>query len=100
MNKTENKIILKDILKEFMPEEFVYRRKQGFGAPVEEWLQTPPFKKLVSEKLGNKALIYDFLKKEAVQNIITSFYGKKKKLLYYKIWVLLCLELWLESHQV
>ncbi len=100
MNKTENKIILKDILKEFMPEKFVYRRKQGFGAPVEEWLQTPPFKKLVSEKLGDKALIYDFLRKEAIQNIITSFYGRNNRNVYYKIWVLLCLELWLESHQV
>ncbi|MDP2705013.1 MAG: asparagine synthase (glutamine-hydrolyzing) [Patescibacteria group bacterium] len=98
MNRSENKIILKDILAESMPKEFVYRKKQGFGAPVEEWLNTPRLKGLVLEKLGDKASIYSILRKEEVQNIVSSFYSKGKKLLYYKVWVLLCLELWLESH--
>lgn len=98
MGRNENKIILKDILAEHMPKEFVYRKKQGFGAPVEEWLNTPQLKSLVLDKLGNEALIYAFLRKEEVQNIVNSFYGKGKKLLYYKVWVLLCLELWMESH--
>jgi asparagine synthase (glutamine-hydrolysing) len=98
MDKNGNKIILKDILSEHMPKDFVYRKKQGFGAPIEEWLDTTQFKKLVFEKLGDKALIYNFFRKEAVQDIINSFYSGKKRAVYYKIWILLCLELWMESH--
>lgn len=99
MNKNnENKIILKDILSEIMPKEFVYRRKQGFGAPVKEWLKTPQLKDLVEKKLGTNAHIYKYLDKIAVQKIVHSFYSRKDEDVYYKIWVLLCLELWMESH--
>ncbi|MDP3996381.1 MAG: asparagine synthase (glutamine-hydrolyzing) [bacterium] len=99
MNKNENKIILKEILAEIMPKEFVYRRKQGFGAPVEEWLRTKELKTLILEKFGNTAHVYEFLEKEAVREIVSLFYSKKNKGMYYKVWVLFCLELWLESHQ-
>lgn len=93
MNKNENKIILKDVLSDIMPKEFVYRRKQGFGAPVKEWLKTPPMKKLVKETLGGDARICRFLNKDAVQKIISNEENS------YKIWSLLCLELWLMSHE-
>lgn len=93
MNKNENKIILKDILSDIMPKEFVYRRKQGFGAPVKEWLKTPPMKKLVKKTLGGDARICRFLNKDTVQKII----GKEDN--SYKLWSLLCLELWLKSHE-
>ena len=102
MNRNnENKIILKDILSEIMPKEFVYRRKQGFGAPVKEWLKMPSLKTLVAEKLGEHAHIHRFLDKLAVQEIIRSFYetaGGEDA--FYKVWVLLCLELWMESHDI
>ena len=99
MNKNnENKIILKDILSEIMPKEFVYRRKQGFGAPVKEWLKTPQLRNLVEEKLGTNARIYSYLDASVVQGIVSSFYDKKDDEVFYKIWVLLCLELWMESH--
>lgn len=105
MNKKENKIILKDILSEIMPKEFVYRRKQGFGAPVKEWLRTSNMENLIKKELGENAHIYKFFDKKAVIKIINKFY--KKKVLfnktdesgYYKIWILLCLELWLQTHE-
>lgn len=100
MNKDENKIILKDILLEIMPKEFVYRRKQGFGAPIREWLKTPYMKKLVEEELDGDARLYQFLDKKVIQKIVSKFYGNKKSdTSAYKIWSLLCLELWLTSHE-
>ena len=99
MNGNQGKIILKDILAEIMPKEFVYRRKQGFGAPVKEWLKTETMKKFVLHTLGNNASIYKFLKKEAVLSMINAFYQKGDDKMYYIIWSLLCLELWLKSHE-
>ena len=101
MNKdNENKIILKDILSEIMPKEFVYRRKQGFGAPVKEWLKTSQLRTLVEEKLGVTARLYTYLDKPVVQKIVDSFYNRGNGEVFYKIWVLLCLELWMESHNI
>ncbi len=100
MNKDGGKIILKDILEEIMPKEFVRRRKQGFGAPVKMWLKEPEFKKLAEETLLNQdAEIYKWFKEDIVRNMIEKFYSEKDDSFYYKIWVLLCLELWLQSHK-
>lgn len=94
------KTILKDLLGEIMPPDFVNRRKQGFGAPVKIWLREPAFKKLVRETfLTHDAEVYQFLNKNEVRAIINKFYEKNNDSYFYKIWVLLCLELWLDSRK-
>ncbi len=100
MNKNGGKIILKDILEEIMPHKFVHRRKQGFGAPVKMWLKEPAFKKLTRDTLLTpNAQIYRWLKEDVVRNMLEKFYDKKDDAYHYKIWVILCLELWLQSHK-
>lgn len=94
------KTILKDILKELMPPEFVNRKKQGFGAPVNIWLKEPAFKDLVQKTLlAPDAEVFQYLDKKEIRIIVEKFYGEKNNSYYYKIWVLLCLELWLKSHK-
>lgn len=39
MNRTEGKLILKDIGKDLLPGRFLSRRKQGFGVPLSEWFE-------------------------------------------------------------
>ncbi|MDO8604214.1 MAG: asparagine synthase (glutamine-hydrolyzing) [bacterium] len=98
--KYEGKKILKDLLEETMPPEFVNRRKQGFGAPVTIWLKKPAFKKLVEKVfLFQESHVYQFLDKREVNRIINSFYVTGDDSYFYKIWVLLCLELWFDSHK-
>jgi asparagine synthase (glutamine-hydrolysing) len=98
MDKKSGKIILKDILAEIMPKEFVYRRKQGFGAPINAWLREKKMEKLVKNTLNNNSPIYSYLKKEEVAKIIEKFYTKKDESYSYKIWSLLCLNLWFILH--
>ena len=99
IDKKSGKIILKDILSEIMPKEFVYRRKQGFGAPVKEWLNTEQVKKFVMETLDNDAYLCKIFKKEKIAEIISDFYQNKNNNAQYKVWSLLCLELWFKSHK-
>jgi asparagine synthase (glutamine-hydrolysing) len=94
---TNGKIILKDILTEIMPEKFVYRRKQGFGAPVRIWLKTEEMKNVVYKNLDDKSMISGFLKEKEVKKILDDFYIRNDNEVYYKIWSLLCLELWLKT---
>ncbi|MBU2578475.1 asparagine synthase (glutamine-hydrolyzing) [Patescibacteria group bacterium] len=94
------KKILKDILEEIMPPAFVNRKKQGFGAPVQKWLKESAFKKLTQESLlSSNAEIYQYFNKKEARALLKKFYKKNDESCYYKIWVLLCLELWLQSHK-
>jgi asparagine synthetase B (glutamine-hydrolysing) len=80
-----------------MPEKFVYRRKQGFGAPVRIWLKTEEMKNVVYKNLDDKSMISGFLKEKEVKKILDDFYIRNDNEVYYKIWSLLCLELWLKT---
>lgn len=97
-DKHQGKIILKDILTDLMPKEFVYRRKQGFGAPVRDWLKSEKLHAQVKAYLGANARIYQYLRKEYVDDLLAEFYERKDEGRFYQIWSLLCLELWFQAH--
>jgi asparagine synthase (glutamine-hydrolysing) len=99
MDKKSGKIIIKDILCEIMPKDFVYRRKQGFGAPVKEWLRTDTVKTFVKKTLSEDSKLFAIIKKEEVWRIVNDFYDNNNDAVQYKTWSLLCLALWFRSHQ-
>ncbi|MFA6601252.1 MAG: asparagine synthase (glutamine-hydrolyzing) [Candidatus Paceibacterota bacterium] len=99
-NQTTYKRILKDLLGEIMPPEFVHRRKQGFGAPVKKWLRQKTFKDEIYSKLYNtEADIFSIFKERTIKAMIDDFYNNNNDRYNYKIWVLYCLELWFNSHK-
>ena len=58
------KHILKKVAAEFLPPEIIDRKKQGFGAPVEEWFRdpqtaTPLMEKIYHSKLAARG-IFDY----------------------------------------
>jgi asparagine synthase (glutamine-hydrolysing) len=99
MSHTTGKIILKDLLAEVMPRTFVDRKKQGFGAPVRKWLSEPGMQGYVRNKFNNKmGPLYDHLDRDRVQEFVESTLRGGNQKNYYRVWVLLCLLLWCESH--
>jgi asparagine synthase (glutamine-hydrolysing) len=93
------KVVLKDLLAEVMPAEFVHRKKQGFGAPVRDWLKTI-CRPLVRDSLSTpNARIYAFLDRAPVMRMLDRFYATDDASDYIRIWILLCLELWLGSRR-
>ncbi len=98
VNKKGGKIILKDILTEIMPKEFVYRRKQGFGAPVKEWLQIESFKQIVKNTINENQQLNELFNKKELLNILNNS-NKDESSNPYKIWSLFCLALWFKHHQ-
>jgi asparagine synthetase B (glutamine-hydrolysing) len=101
VNKGEQKYILRDILSEYMPKDFAFRTKQGFGAPIEKWLDEPEMKKFVVNNLGFKANVRKLFSKEAVDKYLGKFYSNKtrEKRAAQRIWVLFCLECWLAQNE-
>ena len=101
MDRASGKIILKDILSEIMPREFVYRRKQGFGAPIGTWLKQDAFRALVAATLeNNNAAVYNFLDPKVTKQLLVEFYQQDQKTHALRIWTLLCLELWYTTHKI
>jgi len=98
MEGTKNKIILKDLLAEIFPKEFVYRKKQGFGAPIDQWLGEEKMREFVHTTLESENLMYSFIDKTSVLKIRDGFYAKKRNHSY-KLWLLLSLALWFEYHE-
>ena len=91
INDKEDKIILRETLKNDWPKEIRNRTKQGFGAPVKEWLELPSFVELKNKYLRDKdRKIFNIFDFKQSQKII-----KKDN---YKTWILLTLSVWLEKH--
>ena len=97
-NRGTGKLILKDILAEIMPREFVDRKKQGFGAPVRKWLQEEKMRAYVEKQFEPGAHIYAYLKETAVRQFISNVYTTEHPKGFYRLWTLLCLEIWLKKH--
>lgn len=100
LNKNENKIILKDILSEIMPKDFVYRRKQGFGAPIKEWLDEISIIDELDRLVKNtNHPMYKYLDQTKVRGVIAQRTSTDRSSAQ-KIWSLLCLGIWFElNHQ-
>ena len=96
-DRNTGKLILKDMLADIMPREFVDRKKQGFGAPVRKWLQEEKMRTYV-EHAFKDARVYTYLDETQVQAFIKKTYASQKPKAYYQLWTLLCLEVWLKKH--
>lgn len=97
ISKTNNKLILKDILTEIFSKEFAHRRKQGFGAPVAEWLESANMRKLVSNLIASDSPMFKYIDRASTKAIMDAFYGGDRRAAR-KLWTLACLALWFNLH--
>ena len=99
MSHHTGKLILKDLLAEIMPRTFVDRKKQGFGAPVRKWLREDTMRTYVTKRFeSNQSPLYEHLNRATVQDFVRTTLAGNDQKSYYRLWVLLCLELWLQTH--
>lgn len=96
-HKDGQKYLLKDLLSEYMPKEFVNRRKQGFGAPTTKWLREDKMATYAQKMLGPGASVRSLLSGKVIDIILYRFYKKGKNNDSQRIWILLCLEIWLRT---
>lgn len=86
-----DKILLREVSKQKLPETILGRKKQGFGAPIEFWLKKRPMVALINRYL-----------KDPEQKIFTILpYNNVQSLVWkndYHTWALLNLSLWMSVH--
>ena len=93
---SDGKIILKDMLMNFFPQDLLNIHKQGFSAPDASWFRKQSMT-YVKEKIFNKkSSIYDYIDFNIVKKIVSEhFEGSRNRRLF--IWSLLCFESWLNN---
>ncbi len=91
INEREEKIILREACRSLWPVSVQKRSKQGFGAPVERWLQLAGVRKLKEEYLFNQNVkLWKIIPFEQGQE-----FAQKDS---YQTWTLLVLSMWAEAH--
>lgn len=97
--KGEKKYILKEIVYDLIPKEYLDRPKHGFGIPLQKWLTEEPmyseilrvFNKDLIEKQG----IFEF---EKISKFIKNFKEEKKKGDAIILWSFYIFQIWYETY--
>lgn len=94
----DGKQILRDVMQKYIPPEITRAEKQGFSAPDASWFKGDSIEFVRRTLLSDRARIYQFLDKAAVQGLIQEHLAgtENRRLL---IWSLLNVEQWLANSE-
>ncbi|MDP1629217.1 MAG: asparagine synthase (glutamine-hydrolyzing) [bacterium] len=93
----QKKYIFKKALKNFLPQETLYRTKMGFGVPLERWFKNELKDYLKSILLSEKALNRGIFKKSEIERLIGRHTAGKTNYAHH-LWALLTLEHWFREY--
>ena len=93
----QGKAILKKLAQRMYPREFVYRKKQGFGIPIIEWIGRASHENLNEMLLGNGSCLGEYFDTDYISTLISSAPGVIP-VRSRKMWLLLVLKKWLSTH--
>ena len=96
IKNSETKWILKQVLKRYLPKEYVDRPKMGFSVPIDLWLQT------TLNKWAKDILNVNSIKKQGILNPILvekifTQHSSRKKNYGTLLWRLIILQNWLKK---
>ena len=92
----EGKMLLRDVMRRYIPQEIADGEKQGFSAPDGSWFRGESLAYVRRELLEGHPRVYDYLDRKAVTELIEEHLSGKvnRRLL---IWSLLSFQWWLKS---
>jgi len=89
----DGKLILRKMMKRYIPENITERNKQGFSAPDASWFKGESIDYVSKIIYGNDSTIYNFLDKKTIIDLVDEhMQGKENRRLL--IWSLLSIENW------
>ena len=92
----DGKLLLRKAMTQYIPDEVTQREKQGFSAPDASWFKGESIDYVRRELFNGQARIYEFLDRDAVQELVDEHLsGKKNRRLL--IWSLLNVEQWCDK---
>ncbi len=89
----ETKYIFKKSLENLVPKEILYREKQGFGVPINEWINLQLKERIHSDLLEKKTLERGYFEEKYIK-VLLDEHAKKRRDHSHALWILWMLELW------
>jgi len=95
ITRESDKLILRQAFAEAWPPAIRTRGKQGFGAPVKQWMQQDSLRELTETYLKDpKQKLFSLLSFNGTQRVLNYSISKTNKK-----WILLVLALWMDKHE-
>jgi asparagine synthase (glutamine-hydrolysing) len=96
---TQQKVILKELMKDKLPPSILHRKKIGFDIPAHEWLRGP-LRPLLVDALQYGAAEYGELFRADVLDTYLRLHLERKANVGYHLWGLLILFLWMKKWRI
>ncbi|MBN2092799.1 asparagine synthase (glutamine-hydrolyzing) [candidate division KSB1 bacterium] len=93
VNGSTTKHILKKAMSRILPHEILYRKKQGFNVPLNEWFRNDLVSLASSILLDSKSTNRGILQRHQIEKIL-SRHQQKEQDLSFQIWTLIVFEKW------
>lgn len=95
-NTRDGKLLLRNAMRRYVPEEVTSRAKQGFSAPDASWFKGESIDYLRRTVFNDRARMYEFMDRKTIQGLVTQHLnGEKNRRLL--IWSLLSFEQWCQT---
>lgn len=96
-NMQHGKRVLVETFRDLIPADIQTRKKMGFGVPIDHWFRDELKPLLYDIVLSERALSRGLLNPSAVRNLVEEHVSSKYDHAY-RLWNLLCLELWQRTY--
>lgn len=93
MKGGETKYLLKRSLEGMVPREILYRKKQGFGVPIEEWINSELRDRMRETLLDPKTIGRGYFDRRYIELLLKEHAARRRDHSY-SLWALFMLELW------
>jgi len=93
MRDGQSKYILKKAMQGIIPNEILYREKQGFGMPINEWIKAQLQTRIHSDLTETRTVERGYFERSYIDGLLTEQSSGRRDNSY-AIWLLWMLELW------
>jgi asparagine synthase (glutamine-hydrolysing) len=93
LKNLETKYIFRKAVKGIVPDEILNRPKQGFGVPINEWINLELKDKIHETLSEKKTLERGFFEPKYIK-VLLDEHARKRRDHSYALWILYILELW------
>ena len=93
LKNLETKYIFKKALEGIVPPEILYREKQGFGVPINEWINSNLRERIRAELQEKRTLERGYFEAEYIKTLLRE-HSVNRRDHSYRLWILWMLELW------
>ncbi len=87
------KYVLKKAMEGIVPNEILYREKQGFGVPIEEWINKQLRSQIYETLLEKRTIERGYFKRSYIETLLSE-HSRRRRDHSHSLWVLFMLELW------